>query len=160
MESTIRQSRQEDAGSIAAIFARNFLDSCPKGTSKKIADEFVRSVGSVFHFANYICDPARVILVDELNSTIRGYVMTAAEDEFRVSIRHLYVEKQHRGCGIGSALISAALAAAQDRVVVLSVSMENPGALVFYQRNGFRIIGKQEFRLGSEKQQDYVMERK
>ena len=52
----------------------------------------------------------------------------------------LFVEAGYHGQGVGTALLREALDRYPD--LHLDVNEQNPGALAFYQRHGFRIIGR------------------
>lgn len=53
---------------------------------------------------------------------------------------------EFQNCGIGSALVGAALAAARSAKVPLrcSIAVANQGSLEFHQRLGFRVTGRDE----------------
>ncbi len=52
----------------------------------------------------------------------------------------LFVAPAHFGCGVGSALLTEAIAHAG--VCELDVNEQNPGASAFYQRLGFEVVGR------------------
>lgn len=64
-------------------------------------------------------------------------------------IERLYVGKEYQNQGVGSLLMKAVLdQMQQDKVtrVYLDVWERNPGAIRFYQRFGFEVIGRQNLR--------------
>lgn len=60
------------------------------------------------------------------------------------SIGAFYVRPEHRGQGVGDALMKAALEEAAKRVehVTLTVTESNKGAIRLYERNGFKTVGR------------------
>lgn len=69
-----------------------------------------------------------------------GYTPDIEEDDFYVSA--LVVDKESRGKGIGSLLLSKALEVAKDskcKSILLDVDRENEGARALYTKFGFRL---------------------
>jgi ribosomal protein S18 acetylase RimI-like enzyme len=63
----------------------------------------------------------------------------------RATIVMVYVKKHHRGTGLSTRLLDEVVTHARDngiRQLELAVSEENPAALRFYCREGFREIGR------------------
>ncbi|MEJ0041459.1 MAG: N-acetyltransferase [Rhizomicrobium sp.] len=60
------------------------------------------------------------------------------------SIGGFYVRPAFRGCGVGDALMKAALDEAARSVehVTLTVTASNAGAIRLYERNGFTVVGR------------------
>lgn len=54
----------------------------------------------------------------------------------------LVVDPKHRNEGIGQALLNKLKEIAQDSLVTLDVAQENNGAVRFYGRYGFIVVGK------------------
>ena len=67
-------------------------------------------------------------------------------------IDHLYVDVDHHGRGIGSALLDKALAAEAE--LQLWAFQRNRNALRFYQRRGFRIVELSDGERNEEKEPD------
>jgi ribosomal protein S18 acetylase RimI-like enzyme len=78
----------------------------------------------------------------------------------RLEIERLYVREDWQGTGLGAALMRGILALAEQlhcTAVVLGVWEKNERARAFYQRFGFREIGRHEFRLGQDVQTDLIL---
>ncbi len=78
------------------------------------------------------------------------------------SIKRLYVEGEYQNTGIGSQLMQNALEGMNFhnvKRVFLDVWERNPGAIRFYQRFGFEVIGKIDFQMatGVQSSDDLVM---
>jgi ribosomal protein S18 acetylase RimI-like enzyme len=59
-------------------------------------------------------------------------------------------------------LMEAAISTAREwraDVLWLGVWERNDRAIAFYEKQGFRIVGAQDFMLGSDRQRDHVMAR-
>jgi GNAT superfamily N-acetyltransferase len=80
--------------------------------------------------------------------------------EAPVEIGRFYVDRPWQGRGLAQRLMAAARDAARDLggiTVWLAVWEHHPRAIAFYQKQGFRDVGSQPFRLGSDLQTDRVM---
>jgi ribosomal protein S18 acetylase RimI-like enzyme len=84
-----------------------------------------------------------IVLVDGSEA---GWLYTARlEDEVRLV--EIMIQPEHRGRGVGSALIRRVIEAAGARPVRLSVNVMNIRAAQLYERLGFRRIGGDEVQL-------------
>lgn len=75
-------------------------------------------------------------------------------------IQRIYADRSMHGTGLGGALMDACIAQArawQCDVIWLGVWEENPRAIAFYEKRGFRRVGRQLFVLGEDLQHDLVM---
>jgi ribosomal protein S18 acetylase RimI-like enzyme len=108
-------------------------------------------------------------LVAELDGELVGYAQFGPADIPEVAdrpggaVHRMYVDGPYQRRGIGTRLLTVALAqpelAAASRVY-LQVWEENPGAIRFYARFGFRTIGRTRFTIGDGAVlEDLVMER-
>jgi ribosomal protein S18 acetylase RimI-like enzyme len=78
----------------------------------------------------------------------------------RLEIERLYVRDDWQGTGLGAALMRSILALAEQlhcSAVVLGVWEKNERARAFYQRFGFREIGRHDFHLGQDVQIDLIL---
>lgn len=54
----------------------------------------------------------------------------------------LFIDRAHRGRGVGSALLGDALR--RHPALLVDVNEQNPQAVGFYSRHGFRVLGRSE----------------
>ncbi len=113
-----------------------------------------------------LSDPANTILIAEGEDGVAagyahlrsGSAPPCVAAERAVELVRIYADRP--GGGVGSALIAASLDIAKDEgadTVWLGVWEHNPRAVAFYERWGFRVVGTQEFVLGTDRQTDLVM---
>ena len=77
-------------------------------------------------------------------------------------IQRIYVDRDYHGKGVAQALMSALLDAAASGgadVVWLGVWENNPRAIGFYQKLGFRRVGEHVFHVGDDAQRDWILSR-
>lgn len=104
------------------------------------------------------------------NQTITGYFKLNFDhhppetgSQKSVQIERIYVLPEHQNKGIGVAMLEKSEQIGQERgsdYLWLGVWKLNPGAVRFYQRFGFEIIGIDIFVLGSDPQEDWMMGKK
>jgi ribosomal protein S18 acetylase RimI-like enzyme len=105
------------------------------------------------------------VLVAIEKDMLVGFVQFGEKDEPNVyELRRLYIQGGFQNKGIGGQLMQAALANSKmqrARKIYLDVWEENPGAIRFYERYGFSIVGRRKFEVasGSKTSDDLIMVR-
>lgn len=141
----------------ASVNAKSDMDDyISKNLSTEKLSEELSNANSEFYFA----------LSDE---TVVGYLkinfgkaQNECQDENSLEVERLYVDEAFQGQKIGQKLFEKATEISQNvnfDFIWLGVWEHNQGAIKFYERNGFEIFGKHEFRLGSDLQFDLLMKR-
>jgi len=110
-----------------------------------------------------------VFLIAEIDGKPAGYAKLVADTiepgvtaERPIELNRLYSHQEHIGKGVGQNLMDACFRYAAERshdVMWLGVWEYNPRAQRFYEKNGFRIVGKHTFVLGSDPQTDLLMQK-
>lgn len=163
----IRRATTADAGALASFAARTFLeaygpDNQPAHVRAYVADAFDPDL-----VRRQLDDPARITLLAERADRLVGYValrlwspIEAVDDDAPMELTRIYVDAREQGAGVGAALLEAAFAVAREtghRSIWLAVWERNQGARRFYERHGFRKVGRTHFLLGPERQEDDVL---
>jgi ribosomal protein S18 acetylase RimI-like enzyme len=174
MATTVRRAEQADAPLLHRLAAATFALACPPGTTREAIADFIHSTLSEASFARYLADPARVLLISEVDGDPAGYTMLVfgepSDDDVAAAVSvhpaaelsKVYVLEGHHGAGVGAALMAASLATARDRGVAgvwLGVNQLNARANRFYEKNGFAIVGEKKFLVGGKAEDDFVRER-
>jgi GNAT superfamily N-acetyltransferase len=164
-----------DAEELADLAARTFPLACPPAVSAENIAEFIGANLSAARFADYLTDPARVVLAAHRDHRIVGYTMLvhgvsddhdiadAVEIRPAAELSKMYVVPDEHGTGVSTALMQQALAAAAGAsagCVWLGVNRNNRRAQRFYSKHGFIVTGSRTFRVGGHLEHDYVMVRR
>ncbi|HVH13998.1 MAG TPA: GNAT family N-acetyltransferase [Longimicrobium sp.] len=168
-ELTIRRATDADTEALTALALRSFLDAfAAQNRPEDIAAYTSRVYGAAQQRAE-IADPNIVTLLGEMDGQLAAYAqlrwikpgpdVTGPEP---VEIMRFYVDQPWHGRGVAQRMMDAAFATAHEagvQTVWLAVWEHNPRAIAFYQRRGFRVVGAQDFWMGSDRQNDFVMTR-
>ena len=111
-------------------------------------------------------DPRYRFRVAESDGEVVGYVKLGPsalpiETSARaVELRQIYVLKEHHGSGIAAALSDWAMAEARQlgfEELYLTVYTDNERARRFYDRYGFEAVGRYDFMVGEQADEDIIM---
>ncbi|AMB59597.1 GNAT family N-acetyltransferase [Microterricola viridarii] len=171
---TVRIAGPEDAAALAEVAAATFRLACPPQTTELAIAEFLRDVLSEAHFAGYLADDTRTVLLAEQDGRAVGYtllvfgepadpaVSAAVGIRPTVELSKCYVRAETHGGGAGAALMAATLEAASERGAAgiwLGVNDQNARAIRFYEKSGFVKVGNKRFLLGGVYENDHTLER-
>ncbi len=165
----IRVASSVDNHLLAELGARTFFDTFAKDNTPEDMAAYLAASFSPQKQAAEIVDPLTTFLIAEIDGTAVGYARLhsgPAPVEVRgqrpLEIVRLYSDQAWIGRGVGTALMTACLDFAARQgcdTVWLDVWEDNARAIAFYRKWGFEVIGTQPFQLGSELQNDLLMQR-
>jgi ribosomal protein S18 acetylase RimI-like enzyme len=166
---TIRQATVDDAKALTDLSYTTFWDAFahhPKNAPDDLA-HYMRQAFNQEQITAELSDAQNVFLIAEIDGNAAGYAkliigniepgITASKP---VELSRLYSQQEYIGKGIGQNLMDACfeLAKGHDHDVMwLGVWEFNPRAQRFYEKNGFRFVGKHVFQLGEDPQTDLLM---
>jgi ribosomal protein S18 acetylase RimI-like enzyme len=160
-------SNEAEARLLAALGARLFEDAFGAMNDPDDLRLFLARTYSPDLQLAELRDANRATWIAEANGEAVGYAMARRESKSpHVVARHpaevqrIYADRSWHGRGVGSALLKACVE--QSRawgcdVVWLGVWEQNPRGIAFYEKWGFRRVGKQRFLVGTDSQRDHVM---
>lgn len=174
MTPAVTTATTADLPELVAVAAETFPLACPPSVSPENVAAFIDENLTQAHFAGYLTDPDRVVLVARRDGRMIGYAMLIRgvpdDDDVQravavrsaVEISKMYVLPDNHGAGGSAALMIEALKRAPDlgaTCVWLGVNQHNERAQRFYAKHGFTVNGTKTFRLGTRIENDYVMVR-
>lgn len=170
-EIKICQAAVADARPLTDLSYTTFWDAFahhPKNAPDDLA-QYMQQAFSVEQIAAELSDSQSIFLIAEIEGKPAGYakmVVDRIEDginaKLPVELSRLYSHQEYLGQGVGQKLMDACFERARDEgrdVMWLGVWEYNPRAQRFYEKNGFRIVGRHTFQLGSDPQTDLLMQR-
>jgi putative acetyltransferase len=122
----VRVATPDDVATVAVLARRTRMLALPFLPVLHTADEDVA-------FFYEVVFPRNTVLIAEIGATAVGFIAYGGG-----WVDHLYVDPLHHGRGIGRLLLERAQRAEDE--LQLWCFQENPRALRFYARNGFRVV--------------------
>jgi len=166
-EISLRHASLQDAGLLADLGAKTFIQTYSESNPFENLEAYVRDSFSPEKQAAEINDPANLFLIAEIEGQVFGYAHLASGSHppqpagtKPVELVRIYLLPEFIGKGLGSGLMQACLqeARAKDHDILwLGVWEHNPRAIAFYEKWGFKQIGTQQFTLGADLQSDWIM---
>jgi len=170
-ELKIRRGSPADAETLAPLAVIIFNDAFAANPLNKPEDMrlYISEAFSVEQTRRELAETDSIFFIAEMAGEMIGYAKLkerSTEDcvtgENPIELQRLYVAKDFHGQGIADKLMNECFAVAAEKkyqTMWLGVWEYNFRAQKFYEKLGFRQVGKHVFRLGSDAQTDLVMEK-
>ena len=165
----IRVAEPTDNALLAELGARTFFDTFARDNTPEDIAAYLAASFSPPLQADELADPLTTFLIAEIDSAAAGYARlrlnpppTVITGRQPLEIARFYSDKAWIGRGVGAALMTACLDLAAQQgcdTIWLDVWERNARAIAFYQKWGFAVVGTQSFQLGSDLQNDLLMQR-
>jgi diamine N-acetyltransferase len=165
---TIRRATEADAVLLSQLATRLFEETFGPMNNPADMRAYVTGAFSVEAERDALTDANRVVwITEDDNRAALGYAAlrrgSTADGVVAMrpaEVQRIYVAQEWHGQGVGNALMRTCVDHARlwhCDVIWLGVWERNPRAIAFYEKGGFRVVGRQSFQLGSDLQQDLVM---
>lgn len=170
-QTSIRPATSDDAKLLTDLSYTTFWDAFahhPKNAPDDLA-HYMRQAFSLEQIVAELADEKSIFLIGEIDAKAAGYAKIVIDNiepgitaERPVELARLYSHQEYIGKGVGQNLMDACFerSRVENRDVMwLGVWEYNPRAQRFYEKNGFRVVGKHTFQLGSDPQTDLLMQK-
>jgi diamine N-acetyltransferase len=167
----VRQATLDDAKLLTDLSFTTFWDAFahhPKNAPDDLA-HYMRQAFSLEQIEAELVDEKNVFLIAEIDNKAAGYAKLVIDNiepgitaELPIELARLYSHQEYIGKGVGQDLMNACFERAKNHdhdVMWLGVWEYNPRAQRFYEKNGFRVVGKHVFQLGADPQTDLLMQK-
>jgi len=163
----IRTSDPNDAFSLSEVAAKLFYQTYVGEMPLKDLESYVAEDFGYDQQLAELEDTNVITLLAEYAGELGGYAQVRkkpipVENDTCATIElwRIYLDKSSHGLGIGRLLLSKAMEAARTMSsdqIWLGVWEKNHRAISFYEKHGFKVVGSQEFSIGTEIHNDIVM---
>jgi diamine N-acetyltransferase len=168
LEISVRRASPDDAILLSRLGARLFEATFGAMNTVEDMREYLATAFAIDAVREVLADPNRTAWIAEdagyaaIGYTVlrRGARASGVSGEKPVEIQRIYADQAWHGRGVGAALMRACIdqgRAWHGDELWLAVWEKNPRAIAFYEKKGFRVVGRQSFHLGRDVQQDLVM---
>ena len=167
MQVNVRPARIQDTSLLTKIGAATFALACPENTKQQDLDAYIQTELTPQQLGEHLQCPTKKLFVAEIKFHPVGYLMLCLEGcskqitvDNALELRRLYVLPEYHGTGVSKVLMELAISqACQEKhdVIWLGVSKQNYKAITFYRKWGFEVIASQQFFVGSDIHEDYLM---
>ncbi|MEL6263703.1 MAG: GNAT family N-acetyltransferase [Cyanobacteria bacterium J06626_6] len=170
-QASIRYAQLEDLTALRDLCVRSFCSAFATDDNVSDIDAYVSESFSEARIREELLDARNTFLLLFLEDSDRplgygklraGEVDPCIRGDRPIEVERLYLDSAAIGKGLGAQLMSACLAEAEKQgaqTVWLGVWEHNERAIAFYERWGFKRVGSHVFVLGSDKQNDFIMQR-
>ena len=165
MTSIYRSATPGDAATLNRIFDTSFCDAFAHLYHRNDLQLFLSSFG-VSDWEAQLGDPRFACRIAEVDGVAVGYVkigplkLPVETNGPALLLDQLYVLKEHHGAGIARELMDWAFDEARRRGAIqlfLTVYVDNHRARRFYDRYGFEAVGRYDFMVGNQADEDIIM---
>ena len=163
-----RDATAADLPAIGRIFRQSFCDTFAHLYRREDLDAFLGKF-TPEAWTEEFNDPRYRFRVAEVDGGIVGFVKLGPSalpidtSASAIELRQLYVLKDHHGSGLAVALTDWAIAEARRRgaqELYLTVYTDNHRARRFYDRYGFEEVGRYDFMVGNQADEDIIMRKR
>ena len=166
----IRKINIQDIETLKEIGKLTFAETFSSENSEENMKEYLENGFSTEKLTAELTDQNAEFYFAELGGKTIGYLkvnvgesQTEIKDKNALEIERIYVLKEFHGKKVGQILYDKAIELAKDKnveYVWLGVWEQNPRAIRFYEKNGFKAFDKHVFKLGNDEQTDIMMKLK
>jgi ribosomal protein S18 acetylase RimI-like enzyme len=167
-EPTYRLAAAADATALGEFMSRNFLAAYGHCSTPANVQAAVREHYGLAAQQRQIADPTRWNLIVTVDDAWAGHAQLRESGELPAGAGHepalelcrFYVDTAWHGRGIAQAMMARVKEEARRRgarSIHLSVWQEQPQAIRFYEKEGFRIAGTLVFVVGDDPKDDWLM---
>lgn len=163
----IRKVTITDLKILKEIGERTFIETFASENSSENMTEYLESAFTTEKLISELTNINSEFYFAEIEQEVVGYLKVNFNDsqtELKVSnaleIERIYVLKEFHGKNVGQILYDKAIEIAKYKSlnnVWLGVWEQNPRAIRFYEKNGFKVFDKHIFKLGEDEQTDIMM---
>ena len=164
----IRYANENDSSLLADIGRKTFYDTFIDGNTEEDMALYLSEHYSSELQSSEIADPNTTFLIAEINEVAVGFTKLKAQSKGEgvtgtnpMELQRIYSLKEYIGKGVGAELMNASIREAKEKgfnCIWLGVWEKNERAIKFYERWGFKQVGKHVFTLVNDTQIDYTME--
>ncbi|MCI2230110.1 GNAT family N-acetyltransferase [Polaribacter sp. MSW13] len=153
----IKKAKISDAPFLSKLSVASFLPAHGHSASKKDIEEYISKNFNAGNFIEELKQKENLYYILEYQGKVAGYskiVFNSENDNIShkniTLMNRLYLLEDFYGLGLGKELFNFNLTLCKQnnqKGIWLKVWVENEKAINFYKKNGFKIVGKSDFKI-------------
>ncbi|MDX2284239.1 MAG: GNAT family N-acetyltransferase [Bacteroidia bacterium] len=160
---SLRRCGSADAAMLSAFSRATFAQAFASQNDPEALEAYMSRAFAPVQLLGELEDPAVLFFCwEDAAGAPAGYAKLARSSGSQMELSRFYTERSWQGSGLAQQMMAHCLHTARSAGcsrIWLGVWQENPRAIRFYEKCGFRITGVMTFLMGAEAQQDWKMER-
>ena len=158
----------QDIDTLRLLAIRTYTDAFAHKNKPGVLEKYVVYAFAKAHLEKQLLAPNSYWYFLKQNDTIIGYLklnvgnaQTEFQDKNGLEIERIYIDSPYINKGFGKKAIDFSISEAvklEKNYIWLGVWEENPDAIRFYKRCGFKITGTHQYDMIAEIQTDYIMQ--
>ncbi len=163
----IKKATIDDIDQLLTIVKQTFIETYAAQNSEENLNSYVKNNFSTTKLKAELADKNAEFYIAEFGGELIGYLkinfgpsQTEIKDKNALEIERIYVLNEFHAKKVGQALCEKAIEISKAKkleYVWLGVWEKNPRAIRFYEKNGFVQFDTHIFKLGNDKQTDFLM---
>ena len=149
-----RKAEFKDAHLLSEISCTTFIDTYSDQNTESDILFFTENYFNANQIAIELHDKSLAYFIMYHDSEIAGYLKLRFHSDAKIEVARFYLTKKFIGSGAAQQLLTYLIQYAQENnfnSLELSVWKENPRAIRFYEKSGFKITGETTFDWGTGK---------
>ncbi len=159
---SVRYARPSEAKALNRVAAQWFNDTYAHQNTQANMDAYIAKHFDGRELSQQIDSREHGVLVLRADADYVGYAVVETRAADSGNLQRFYIDANWHGSGLAARLMEAVVThglCMAHSAITLGVYTENPRAIRFYEKHGFRIVGEERFQFGSEAQRDWLMQR-
>jgi len=158
----------QDTEVLQALAIRTYIDAFAHKNKPGVLESYVESAFTKTYLETQLLNKNSFWFFIQINATIVGYLklnvgtaQTEFQDQNGLEIERIYIDTPYLNKGFGKKAIDFSISEAlklEKNYIWLGVWEENPDAIRFYKRCGFKVTGTHAYDMVAEIQTDYIMQ--
>ena len=164
---SFKRCKISDLPTLVRIAKKTFVAAFEKDNDPNDFQDYIKQAFSNEKLEKELNNPESIFYFVFTGEELVGYfklnfgaAQTEVNDDCSVEIERIYVLGQYQGKGIGHQMLQKVVSLAKElnmAYVWLGVWEHNPGAIRFYQKQGFQKFGEHPYYIGEDKQTDWLL---
>jgi ribosomal protein S18 acetylase RimI-like enzyme len=165
----VRKALPKDVDLLIKLGKRCFYEAFNDVTAPDDMEAYLKFTFQKSAIENQLMDDRSLIFIADIDADPAGYVYSrpaitpeCVKDNAAIKLERLYLRKRYYGRAVGDALMQISIEESRCRgyqSVWLSSWQLNDRANAFYKKWKFKVVGNQNFTVGSDVQNDFILSR-